>query len=126
MPERSGDWLDPNRSSSSARVFYPKLDKAALFEALRQRLPRLGAVLPLRRVVLFGSWAKGRQTVASDVDLLIVYRGEPRADAYSLARTTLDIPRLEPHLYTEAEYQAAGATVGRMVDGGVVLLEASA
>ena len=71
-------------------------------------------------------WAKGRQTVASDVDVLIVYRGEPRADAYSLARTMVDVPGLEPHLYTEAEYRAAAATVGRMIEGGVVLWEAPA
>jgi predicted nucleotidyltransferase len=116
----------PSGSSSSVRVFYPKLDRPALVEALRRRLPRLGTLLPLRRVVLFGSWAKGRQTVASDVDLLIVYGGEARADAYSLTRTTLDVPRLEPHLYTEAEYGAAAATVGRMIDGGVVLWEAPA
>jgi predicted nucleotidyltransferase len=116
----------PNRSSSSVRVFYPKLDRTALVEALHRCIPRLDAVLPLRRVVLFGSWAKGRQTVASDVDVLIVYRGEPRADAYSLARTMVDVPGLEPHLYTEAEYRAAAATVGRMIEGGVVLWEAPA
>jgi hypothetical protein len=61
--------------------------------------------------------------VASDVDVLIVYRGEPRQDAYAIAKRTLRIPRLEPHLYTEAEYAVAARVVDRMVEGGVVLLD---
>ena len=39
-----------------------------------------------------------------------------------LTARALDIPRLEPHLYTEAEYEAARATVDRMVRDGVTLL----
>jgi len=31
-------------------------------------------------------------------------------------------PRLEPHLYTEAEYEAVASTVDRMIEGGVALL----
>ena len=44
------------------------------------------------KVVVFGSHARGTYTVGSDVDLLV-------------------IQRLEPHLYTEAEYETARATV---------------
>jgi predicted nucleotidyltransferase len=62
----------------------------------------LAAELPLRQVVLFGSYARGTFTVASDVDLLVIYRGDPRADAHAVTRRTLDLPRLQPHLYTEA------------------------
>lgn len=109
------------KSSSSVRVFYPRFDRAELVRALREGIERLGTVLPLRRVVLFGSYAKGTYTVASDVDLVVIYTGPPRADAYALTRRTLKIPRLEPHLYTEAEYQAAVSTVDRMIQGGVVL-----
>ena len=112
----------PTRSSSSVRVFYPRFDKAALVHLLQERLRPLDARLPLERVVLFGSYATGRHTVASDIDVLIVYRGAPRADAYALARQILDIRGLEPHLYTEAEYEVARATVERMIAGGEVLL----
>ena len=111
----------PMRSSSSVRVFYPKLDRGALIRRLEEGLVRLEELLPLARVVLFGSWAKGRHTVASDIDLLIVYRGEARANAYALVRRALDVPGLEPHLYTEAEYQAVAGTVDRMIEGGVTL-----
>lgn len=110
------------KSSGSVRIFYPALDKAGLLRILRERLPRLAGQLPLVRVVLFGSYARGTYTVASDVDLLVIYRGAPRPDAHALVKRALAIPRLEPHLYTEAEYEAARATVDRMVRGGVSLL----
>jgi hypothetical protein len=76
-------------------------------------------------VVLFGSYAKGTYTVGSDVDLLVVYRGESRPDAYALVKRALSVPRLEPHVYTEAEYEAVASTVNRMVQGGVTLFESS-
>jgi len=111
----------PGRSSSSVRVFYPKFRRAELLQTLDERLPELAAVLPLVRVVLFGSYAKGNYTVGSDVDLLIVYRGDPRPDAYALAKEILTIPRLEPHLYTIDEYKGLQDSVDRMSAGGVVL-----
>jgi|GEM_PF-3214678 len=58
------------RSSSSVKVFYLPFDLEGLLALLRQRIPALQRQLPLKRVVLFGSYAKGRQTVASDIDLL--------------------------------------------------------
>lgn len=112
----------PARSSSSVRIFYPKFDRAWLVRALQEGIERLGTELPIRRVVLFGSYAHGNYTVASDVDLLIMYRGDPRPDAYALTKRILNIPRVEPHLYTEAEYEAVAPTVDRMIKGGVVVL----
>ena len=113
----------PKISSSSVRVFYPDLDRAGLVQILRERLGRLEAKLPLVRVTLFGSYAKGTYTVGSDVDLLVVYSGRPRPDAYALVKRAFAIPRLEPHVYTQAEYEAAASTVDRMVQGGVTLFE---
>lgn len=86
---------------------------------LRQRVPVLQGKLPLKRVVLFGSYAKGRQTVASDIDLLIIYAGPPREDAYALVKRTLNIRRLELHVYTEAEYAQVRTTIERMVRDGI-------
>ena len=109
------------KSSGSVRIFYPAFDKAELLRTLRERLGRLESKLPLVKVVLFGSYARGTYTVGSDVDLLVIYRGEPRPDAYALTKRALGIPRLEPHLYTEAEYQAARPTVDRMARDGVTI-----
>jgi len=88
---------------------------------LRQRMPTLQEKLPLKRVVLFGSYAKGRQTPASDIDLLIVYAGVPREDAYALVKRALHIRNLEPHVYAEAEYTQVKTTVDRMIRDGILV-----
>lgn len=82
----------------SVRVSYPKFSRDVLLAMLGERLPRLAERLPLVRVVLFGSWAAGRHTAASDVDLLVVYMGHPREDAFGIVKTTLGTPGLEPDL----------------------------
>ena len=113
----------PEPSSSSVRVFYPRRDRAAVVRTLRDGLPRLRASLPVRRVVLFGSYARGRHTVASDVDVLVLYRGEARSDAFALVKRAFELPGLEPHPYSEREYSAVARTIDRMTEGGVVLLD---
>jgi len=77
--------------------------------------------LPLLRVVLFGSYARGNYTVASDVDLLVVYQDPAREDAFAVVKKVLGIPGLEPHVYTEGEYRQAQQRIARMTEGGIVL-----
>jgi predicted nucleotidyltransferase len=89
---------------------------------LRERLPALAALLPLKRAVLFGSWATGRATAFSDIDLLLVYAGPPRDDAYKLVRRCLDLRGLEPHVYAEAEAEALRPTLDRMARDGISLI----
>lgn len=105
-------------SSGSVRVFWP-LGCEEVLEALRQRVPRLSALLPLRQVVLFGSYAQGRHTVASDIDLLVVYRGPAREDAFALVKRVLALHGLEPHVYAEADYEHVRPTLERMIQGGI-------
>jgi predicted nucleotidyltransferase len=93
---------------------------------LRERLPRLAERLPLVRVVLFGSWAAGRHTAASDIDLLVVYEGPPREDAFAVVKTSLAIPGLEPHVYAEREAETMRDRLARMTAGGIVLFPAEA
>ena len=112
----------PTGSSSSVRIFYPKFDQAYLLRVLHERLKILQRELQLLRVVLFGSYAKGNFTVGSDVDLLIVYKGEERADAYAVVKKSLDIPHLEPHLYSEEEYKKMEGMISKMSDGGIIIL----
>ncbi len=109
------------RSLGSVRVFYPKFDREEILRILSERLKALDARLPLIQVVLFGSYATGDYTVASDVDLLIVYKGKPRPDAYAIAKRILDIPRLEPHLYSQAQYEKLKTTIRKMSGAGIVL-----
>ena len=109
-------------SASSVRVFYPKFNRQALVQKLRERLGVLREILPLSLVVLFGSYARRNYTVASDVDLLIVYKGEERPDAFASAKKALDVPLLEPHVYSEGEYERLKGVISRMIAGGIVLL----
>src|SRR5215471_19512653 len=114
----------PQRSSSSVKVFYPPWNREALLVRLREGVPALREVLPLVRAVLFGSYARGRQTVASDIDLLVVYAGAVRGDAYALVRRALALRRLEPHVYTEEEYAQVSTTLERMVQDGIAVYSA--
>lgn len=109
------------RSLSSVRVFYPRFDRAELIRRLRERMAALKEALPLVQVVLFGSYARGNYTVASDIDLLVVYQGPRREEAFALVKRTLDTPGLEPHLYSEEEYRQAQERLARMTEGGLVL-----
>ena len=113
------------RSSSSVRVFYPRYNRGQVIELVKTGLPDLAKLLPLKLVVLFGSYAKGNYTVASDVDLLVVYVGEERGDAFVATKKTIEVRGLEPHVYTEDAYQALKNTIDRMIEGGVVLYTGS-
>lgn len=108
-------------SSTSVGVFYPKFDKEKLIRMISQKLSELRKKLPLVLVVLFGSYAKGNYTAGSDVNLLVVYKGERRDDAFSLLKKELSIPRLEPHVYTEDEYRQMEETLAKMIAGGIIL-----
>jgi len=88
---------------------------------LDERVKELAKKLPLRRVVLFGSWVKGRATAFSDIDLLVIYADPPREDAYRIVRRTIDLKGLEAHVYAESEAQQVEVTLRRMTEDGIVL-----
>ena len=111
-----------NESSSSVRVFYPRLGRDEVIREIKRGLDDLGRGLPLLLVVLFGSYARGNYTVASDVDLLVVYEGRRRQDAFALVKGSFDIPNLQPHVYSEYEYRRLKDAIGPMTRGGVVFL----
>lgn len=106
---------------SAVRVFYPRFDQAEVIRRLGERMAALNDVLPLLRVVLFGSYAQGNYTVASDVDLLVVYRGRFREDAFAIVKKVLAIQALEPHVYSEDEFEAARSRIQKMTEGGIGL-----
>lgn len=111
-----------NESSSSVRVFYPEFSREALLTRLQAGLAQLDSVLHLKRVVLFGSWARGRATAFSDIDLLVIYQDPPKQDAYKLVRRCLRLRGLEPHVYTEREAAKVQQTLDRMTQDGISLL----
>lgn len=109
------------KSSSSVRIYYPKFSRQEIIQKLKQGINNLAERLPFSRVILFGSYAKGNYTASSDIDLLVVYKGKKRADAFSIIKKSLAIPMLEPHLYSEDEYEKMRDVVSRMIEGGIVI-----
>jgi len=109
----------PRESSTSVRVFYPELSNEEIIPRLRAGVLNVQRSIPLVRVVLFGSYAAGSYTVGSDVDLLVVYNGKPRPDAYRLVKQVMGIPRLEPHVYTEQEAEASRDRLAAMLQHSV-------
>ena len=110
-------------SSTSVRVFYPRFNKEEIIHLITKNLGNLKRELPLSLVVLFGSYAKGNYTVASDVDFLVVYEGEAKKEAYAIVKRALDIPNVEPHIYTEKEYEEMKDTIKKMTKDGVILFQ---
>lgn len=86
------------------RIYYPRFSREALIGRLRLCAEEISRRIPLKLMVLFGSYASGRYTTASDVDLLIVYRGLRRDDAYSICWDILDLSNAEIRIYSEEEY----------------------
>jgi predicted nucleotidyltransferase len=116
----------PSKSWGSVRVFSPRYSRAEAIALLRERLPDLHAQLPLRRVVLFGSYARGDHTAFSDLDVLVVYADPPRTGAFALVKRTLHLRGLEPHVLSESEYAGVRAVWDRMARAGTELWEGQA
>lgn len=116
-----GPFCVPKGLSGSVRVFYPRYRKEELIELLQRRMLKLSEVFPIRRVVLFGSWAQGKATAFSDIDLLVVYADPPRSDAYGIVRRVVGLPGIEPHVYAEQEAKMVGNVLDRMTKDSVLL-----
>jgi len=86
---------------------------------LGERSQALAARLPLDEVWLFGSWARGRATAFSDIDVLVIYSDPPREDAYKQVRDTLRLRGLEPHVYSAGQAASLWPTLERMIQDGI-------
>lgn len=112
-----------NASSGSVKITFPRYDRKEVIQKLRARVGVIQEQLPVTRVVLFGSYATGRHTAASDIDVLVVYAGAPREDAYAVVKRGFDLRGLEPHVYAASEAQAMDDTLARMTRDGVTIFE---
>jgi hypothetical protein len=106
------------------KVYYPKYSKEEIIEIIKKRLSILRRKLPIVKVILFGSYAKDRYTVASDVDLLVIYDGRKIKNDYHIVWDTLMIDNLQPHIYTLDEYErlkSSGSYLPKEAGKGIVL-----
>ena len=118
----------PEESSSTVKIYYPRLSRDELLEKLRKASEKLAKVLPLKAVILFGSYAEGRQTAASDIDVLVIYEGAKRKDVYKVCWDVFSLSQLELHVYTEEEYrslESAGSMLPKVIrEKGIVIWRA--
>jgi predicted nucleotidyltransferase len=91
---------------AGAKVTYPVLDTVGVVERLRKALRSLEGRLPVSRMILFGSYAQGRYTAGSDIDVIVVYRGPERTDAYKTVVDEVRLPTLEARVYTEEQFNS--------------------
>ena len=106
------------KSSNSVRIYYPEFSRDKLIKRIREKVASLRKKLPIKAIVLFGSYAEGRYTAASDIDLLIIYKDPRREDAYHVCWDELDIPQLQLHIYTLSEFrrlEASGSALPKEV-----------
>jgi hypothetical protein len=47
-------------------------------------------------------------------------------DAYAIVKKTLEIPHLQPHVYTEQEYEEMKDIIHRMIKDGIVIFNSEA
>jgi len=88
------------------RVTYPALTREQVIERLKQAQVNLERKLRVSRIILDGSYAEGRYTAGSDIDVIVIYEGEERPDAYKIVMEEVGLPRLEPKTYTADQFNA--------------------
>lgn len=111
----------PQGSSTSVKVFYPSFKIEELLSLLKERIKALHVSLPMKKVMLFGSWSTGRATAFSDIDLLVIYEGRARDDAYKMIWHSLGLRGLELHLYSEDEAEKMRPILQSMTQNGILI-----
>jgi len=101
---------------SQVRVTYPSLSRSEVIEKLRKACISLKRKLPVSRMILYGSYAQGRYTAGGDIDVIVVYAGKLRENAYKLVTDEVRLPRLEAKVYTEEQFNALIAANSRYAE----------
>ncbi|MEM3872421.1 MAG: nucleotidyltransferase domain-containing protein [Nitrososphaeria archaeon] len=100
------------KSSSSVKVYYPKYSVEDIVIELRKSLNILSKELGIEKAILFGSYAKKSYTIASDIDILIVF-DETKSDedkVYKTLRKSIKLSRIELHIISKTDYNMARAS----------------
>jgi predicted nucleotidyltransferase len=81
-------------------------------ERLRREAEPLCREAGVEKIMLFGSYATGRQTASSDIDLLVVIDTNicDKDKAYRILRKGLSIKMIELHILSKEEYQSMKET----------------
>jgi len=82
------------------KIFFPKFSREEVVREISRCAAELRDSLGLECVILFGSYAKGRYTVASDIDLLVIFNDEKSSEdnVYKSLMKSIKLPRVELHI----------------------------
>lgn len=112
------------KSSNSVKVYYPRFDREKLIKYLMGKVEELRKRFPLVRLILFGSYSENRHTVASDIDILVVYEGKRLEDDYHIIWDILQLPEVQLHIYTLEEFEklkSSGSNFPKEAEKGITL-----
>lgn len=96
----------PRRSSDSVKIYSPRYNREGVIRILSEKAKKLRRIIPVKKLILFGSYAKDKYTAASDIDVLLVYEDIEKInlDVYKVAWDILDIPEIQLHVYKSSDY----------------------
>lgn len=99
----------PKKSSDSVKVFFPKVNREQVIKEIDRCIREFSKSLGLYKVVLFGSYARGNFTVASDIDIFIVFDEEKSSeeDVRKTLMKNIKLPRVELHILSRKNYETA-------------------
>lgn len=115
----------PERSSNSVRVIYPEFNRDQVIARLEESAQSAAKQIGLELLILFGSFAKGRYTAASDIDVLAVCDDDAVAKAYEVLLNTAKITNLELHVYGKSAYKrlkASGSSFPHTVESRGIMI----
>lgn len=94
--------------SNSVKVYFPKFNTEKVIKELSRCTAELREKLGLEKVILFGSYAKENYTVASDIDLLIIFDDKKSSEdeVYKGLMKNIKLPRIELHLIPKKNLKA--------------------
>lgn len=95
------------KSSSSVKIYFPKFSKEQVVKEVNRCIVELGESLGLCKAILFGSYARGNYTVASDIDILIVFDDQKSNEdkIRKILMKKINLPRLELHIISKKNYE---------------------
>lgn len=93
------------KSLDSVKIYSPRFRKEEIIRILKKKAYILAKKMGVKKIILFGSYARNRYTAASDIDILIIYNDkERRSNLYSEIWDIIDIPEIQLHIYTLEDY----------------------
>lgn len=114
--------------SSSVKVFFPRYSREEVVKEIYRCVEENRERLGLCKVLLFGSYARGNYTVASDIDIFIVFDdGKSCEDeVYKTLMKCIKLPRVELHIMSRREFEECKDSkwIKTMEEEGVKILDA--